>query len=118
MLSVEKSAGGNEVFTITSQGTRLCDGWDRREVLRAGALGAFGLTLPDLLSMRAHAAAKPGRSSGGRAKSCIVLFLMGGPPQHSTWDPKPDQPAEVRGEFKPIATAVPSIQISELMPRL
>jgi hypothetical protein len=56
-------------------------------------------------------------SSFGRAKSCIVLFLMGGPPQHSTWDPKPDAPAEVRGEFGPIATTVPGLSVCELMPR-
>src|SRR5262249_62039326 len=58
------------------------------------------------------------RPARRRAKSCIVLFLMGGPPQHSTWDPKPDAPAEVRGPFGPIATSVPGIQICELMPRL
>jgi Protein of unknown function (DUF1501) len=106
------------MLSITSQGGRLCDGWNRREVLRAGGLGVFGLTLPELLRMRSTASAKPANPSGGRARSCIILFLMGGPPQHSTWDPKPDQPAEVRGDFKPIATAVPGIQISELMPRL
>jgi hypothetical protein len=56
-------------------------------------------------------------SHNGKARSCIVLFLMGGPPQHSTWDPKPAAPAEVRGEFKPISTTVPGIQICELLPR-
>src|SRR5262249_21312809 len=59
----------------------------------------------------------PGTSSFGRARSCILLFLMGGPPQHSTWDPKPDAPAEVRGDFGPIATTVPGLSISELLPR-
>ena len=57
-----------------------------------------------------------GGSSFGRARSCIVLFLMGGPPQHSTWDPKPDAPAQVRGAFGPIATTVPGISICELLP--
>ena len=56
-------------------------------------------------------------ASFGRARSCILLFLMGGPPQHSTWDPKPDAPAEVRGDFGPIATTVPGLSISELLPR-
>jgi hypothetical protein len=95
-------------------GARLCDGHTRREVLRVGGLGLFGagLTLPEL----ARAAGESAGSSCGRAKSCIVLFLMGGPPQHSTWDPKPDAPAEVRGEFGPIATTVPGLSISELMP--
>src|SRR5262249_7474588 len=73
-----------------------------------------GLSLPNLLARDAHAAV----SDSGKAKACIVLFLMGGPPQHSTWDPKPNSPAEIRGEFKPISTCVPGLQISELMPRL
>ncbi len=53
----------------------------------------------------------------GRAKRCIVLFLMGGPPQHSTWDPKPEASEEIRGVYKPISTAVPGTQICELMPQ-
>lgn len=53
----------------------------------------------------------------GKAKSCIVLFLMGGPPQQSTWDPKPDAPAEVRGEFAPVQTRVPGMMLSELLPK-
>src|SRR3954451_9610468 len=53
-----------------------------------------------------------------RAKRCILLFLMGGPPQHSTWDPKPDAPPEVRGEFGPIPTSVPGMQVCSLLPRL
>src|SRR4029079_10779723 len=51
-------------------------------------------------------------------KSCILLFLMGGPPQHSTWDPKPDAPEDVRGEIGPIATNAPREQLRELMPQL
>jgi hypothetical protein len=95
-------------------GTRLCDGRSRREILRVGGLGLFGagLGLPDL----AFASGASGDSSFGRARSCIVLFLMGGPPQHSTWDPKPDAPAQVRGEFGPIATKVPGIAVSSLLP--
>src|SRR5437773_11325278 len=57
-------------------------------------------------------------ASFGKAKSCVVLFLMGAPPQHSTWDPKPNAPAGIRGDFGPISTAVPGIQVCELMPRL
>ncbi len=96
--------------------SRLCDGLSRREVLRIGGLGALdaGLNLRDLGRVPA---AEPGQpSSFGRARSCIVLFLMGGPPQHSTWDPKPDAPAEVRGDFKPIASNVPGLSLSELLP--
>jgi hypothetical protein len=86
----------------------------RRELLRVGGLAVAGLSLPELL--RTPAAALEGATSG-RAKSCIVLFLMGGPPQHSTWDPKPDAPEEVRGEFKPISTTVPGLNIGELLPQ-
>src|SRR5258708_15740280 len=103
------------MLSLRDQGHRLCDAVTRREALRVGGLSALGLSLPDLLRGRAAA----GVTRGGRpAKSCIVLFLMGGPPQHSTWDPKPDAPAEVRGEFGPIETNVPGIRIASLWPRL
>jgi uncharacterized protein (DUF1501 family) len=107
------------MLTFRARSARLCDGLSRRDVLHVGGLGALGLTLPALLGGRAQAAGKPLiRPSGGKAKSCILLFLMGGPPQHSTWDPKPDAPADVRGEIGPINTNVPGIQFGELMPRL
>src|SRR4051794_36957988 len=94
--------------------TRLCDGLNRREILRVGGLGLLGsgLDLASLMAAPAHASGP----SAGRAKSCIVLFLMGGPPQHSTWDPKPDAPAEIRGDFGPIAIRVPGLSVSELLP--
>jgi hypothetical protein len=57
-------------------------------------------------------------ASFGRAKRCLLLFLTGGPPQHDTWDPKPDAPANIRGEFSPIATSAPGVLVSELFPRL
>ena len=88
-------------------------------MLRAGGLGVAGLSLAQLLrgEKSARAATAVAAPSSGRARSCIVLFLMGGPPQHSTWDPKPNAPAEVRGEFAPIATTVPGMQIGELLPK-
>ncbi len=108
------------MLRILGPGVRLCDGWNRREVLRVGGLGVLGsgLNLAALArgSVEAQTTSAPGLASFGRAKSCIVLFLMGGPPQQSTWDPKPDAPAEVRGQFGPIATTVPGFSISELMP--
>src|SRR5438132_6597529 len=85
----------------------------RREFLRAGTLSLTGLGLPQLLQTRA--ADKPGRK---RAKACILLFMWGGPAHQDTWDLKPETPAEYRGEFKPIATKVPGLQISEHLPRL
>jgi hypothetical protein len=90
---------------------RLADRYSRRDLLRIG--GAFGLSLADLI--RQPVAATTVAPPLGRAKSCIVLFLMGGPSQHNLWDPKPNAPAEVRGEFPPISTAVPGIQIGELL---
>jgi hypothetical protein len=105
------------MFSIHDAGSRLCDGITRREWLRIGGLGAFGLSLPALLGSRA-AASGPADSSFGKAKSCIVMFHLGGPPQHETWDPKPDAPAGIRGDLKPIATNVPGIQVGELMPRV
>src|SRR5947209_5339057 len=94
----------------------FCDGWSRRDFLHLGSAGIFGmgLTLPALLEGRARAASL-GRSP--RDVSLIFLFLHGGLSTIDTWDLKPDAPAEFRGEFRPIATNVPGIQISELMPR-
>lgn len=105
------------MLSLTDRPVRLCDGLSRRECLRVGGLGALGLSLPAL--QRAQAAEKPGLhgSSFGKAKSCIVLFLLGGPPQHETWDPKPDAPAEIRGEYKPIPSAVTGLHVGELMPK-
>ena len=85
----------------------------RRDLLRSG-LGAVGLSLPHVLGLRDLRAA----SAGGQAKSCIVLYCWGGMSHHETWDPKPNAPAEVRGEFRPIPTAVPGIHVGEHLPRL
>ncbi|MBI2827038.1 MAG: DUF1501 domain-containing protein [Planctomycetia bacterium] len=94
----------------------------RREVLRAGGLGLLGLSLPELLAGRAAGVPAGGSQlpsgSFGRAKSCILLFMWGGPAQQETWDLKPEAPAEIRGEFRPIATRVPGIHISEHFPQL
>jgi uncharacterized protein (DUF1501 family) len=87
----------------------------RREVLRIGGLVGFGLTLPMLLEQRARAAATGG--TFGRAKSIISLFLHGGHPQQETFDPKPDGPSAVRGEFKAISTSLPGVQFSEVLPK-
>jgi hypothetical protein len=103
------------MLSLFDRGPRLCDGLTRREWLRVGGLGAFGLSLPTLLGERAVAAATA--KNGSKAKACILLFHLGGPPQHETWEPKPDAPREIRGDLKPIASNVPGIQVGELMPR-
>lgn len=82
----------------------------RRELIRAGGLGALGLGLPTLERARAAASGQP------RANSCLIIFLSGGPPQHETFDPKPAAPIEIRGPFLPIATSVPGLHFSELLP--
>jgi hypothetical protein len=86
---------------------------DRREFLRAGGLSLFGVGLPQLLQAQ-QAATRPRQ----RAKAVILLFMWGGPAQQDTWDLKPDAPEEYRGEFRPIPTTVPGLQICEHLPRL
>jgi hypothetical protein len=90
----------------------------RREVLRLGGACGLALTLPDYLRAQAQTLGTA-RSSGvfGRAKSVIVLYLHGGHAQQETWDPKPDGPSPARGEFGAVATSVPGVHISELLPR-
>ncbi|MEZ6123939.1 MAG: DUF1501 domain-containing protein [Planctomycetaceae bacterium] len=91
----------------------------RREFLRAGSLGLFGLSLPQLLAGRQQLMASEQKPAfRGRAKACIVLFMWGGPAQQDTWDPKPDAPADYRGEFHSIDTRVPGIRICEHLPLL
>lgn len=91
----------------------------RRQALQAGSIGLFGLGLPGLLAGRSIAEeVAAGRSSFGRAKACILLFMWGGPAHQDTWDLKTDAPADFRGEFKPISTNVPGIQICEHFPKL
>ncbi len=88
-----------------------------RDLLRAGLLGVFGLGLDDLFRLRAlRRGSRQAGAADGKAKSCILIWLAGGPSHLDTFDPKPDAPADVRGEFKPIDTAVPGLQISEVFP--
>ncbi len=96
----------------------------RREWLRVGGLSAAGVSLPQLLrageSVGPRTATKLSSDLGstfGKAKNVIYLWLQGGPPQHETFDPKPDAPVDIRGPFKPIATNVPGIRFCELLPR-
>jgi hypothetical protein len=89
---------------------------NRRRFLHTAGIGAFGLSLPALLRMEALARAE-GRGPG-RAKSLIFLFLYGGPSQIDVWDMKPQAPVEFRGEFEPIQTTVPGLQICEHLPRM
>ncbi len=89
-------------------------GKSRRDFFKAGTLGVCGLALPELLKYEALASAQGKKVN--KEKSVIILWMRGGPSQHDMWDPKPDAPVEIRGEFKPISTSVPGIQVSELLP--
>jgi hypothetical protein len=102
------------MLDIRDQSSRRCDGISRRSLLKAGVLGLSGLSLPDLL--RAKASAESTGGASGDDLSVILIWLDGGPPQHETYDPKPDAPVEFRGPLKPAGTCVPGIQISELLP--
>src|SRR3954453_19399173 len=86
----------------------------RRTFLQAGLIAPVGLGFADLMRLRAASAT----ASGGTAKSCILLYMTGGPAQHETFDPKPDAPVGIRGEFQPVATSVPGMQICERLPML
>lgn len=90
---------------------------NRRALLQAGFVSMAGLALPQLLRATEDRSTVSG-SGFGRAKSCILIFAWGGPSQLDTWDPKPDAPTEIRGEFKPIATRTPGLFISEHFSRL
>jgi hypothetical protein len=84
----------------------------RREMLEVGGISLMGLSLPQLLR------AEAGRKGRKHADACILLFLNGGPSHLDMWDMKPDAPKEIRGEFKPVATSVPGVQLSEHLSRL
>lgn len=91
-----------------------CEGFHRRDFLTIGAGGLFGLGLPELLRLEARSAEAKG---GRRARSVIMLWLAGGPATIDMWDLKPNAPDGIRGEFKPIATKVASVRISEHLPQ-
>ena len=101
------------MLSILGQGTMLCDGITRREMLRVGGLAFGGLTLADVLRCRANAA-----SSTARGKSVIMIWLRGAMSHIDSLDMKPNAPAEIRGEFQPIATNLPGVQICEHLPKV
>jgi hypothetical protein len=102
------------MLRILGSPSRLCDGMTRRELLCVGGLSMLGgLSLPQWL--QARDVAKPKKDA--TAKAVILVNLLGGPSHIDTFDMKPDAPAEVRGEFRPIATSVPGLQICELLPQ-
>ena len=100
------------MLTIMGPSYRFCDGISRRSFLKIGGLSLGGLSLPGLLRAEANA----GRRSS--SKSVIMVFLPGGPSHLDLFDLKPNAPSGIRGEFQPIATNLPGIEFSELLPQL
>src|SRR5579872_682373 len=100
------------MLTIAGQQYRLCDGVSRRAFLQIGGLAVGGLTLADLLRAESQGAACR------RHKSVIMIFLPGGPSHIDLVDLKPHAPAEIRGEFHPIASRISGIDICEHLPQL
>src|SRR5205823_9236262 len=92
-----------------------CEGFYRRDFLKLGSAGLLGLTLPDLLRLEAF-----GRDTErtAKAKSVIMVWLAGGPATIDMWDLKPNAPEGIRGEFKPISTSVPGVEICEHLPKM
>ncbi len=105
------------MLRVLGSSKRFCDGLTRRDLLQAGALAPLGLSFASW--SQARSATAPSVASGfGKAKRCILLYLWGSPSQLETFDPKPDSPLEVRGEFRSIATALPGVRIGEILPRI
>jgi hypothetical protein len=98
------------MLTIWGAKQRFCDTVNRRDFLRLGALGLGGLSLPNILRLQAQA------GTGNSAKSVIMVCLAGGPSHIDMYDLKPDAPADIRGEFKPIKSKVPGFDVCEHMP--
>src|SRR5215510_8896558 len=108
------------MLVIPGRRCHTCEGPTRRELIRSGSIGLFGLNLASFLAMQktAQAAKYEGARGFGSAKSVIMVFLQGGPSHIDIWDPKPNAPANIRGEFKSIPTKVSGIELSETMPML
>lgn len=100
------------MLNLLGRGVTLCDGRTRREILQAGGVPLLGLTLPGLL----RATEERPAPRAGRAKSVVLFNLLGGPSQMDMFDMKPAAPVEVRGEFRPIDTSLPGLQICEHLP--
>src|SRR2546421_2339511 len=93
-----------------------CTGLSRRSFLRVGGLTALGLSLPGFLRLQARAA--EAKKADRKNINCILLWMQGGPSHHDTFDPKPDAPAEIRGEFGTIPTTLPGVRFADVVPML
>ena len=103
---------GGAVLKLLGRRHRQCDGVTRRDFLQIGSLGLGGLTMADLIRLKAQGAVDPRQSH----KAAIMIFLSGGPSHLDTYDMKPNAPMEFRGEFRPTRTNVPGVEFCDLMP--
>ena len=104
-------------FLSNQCGPRFCDGRSRRSFLQVGGLAMGGLSLPQILAAE-KAVPKTAKSGGLGHKAVIMIYMPGGPAHQDMYDLKMEASREIRGEFKPIKTRVPGIEICELLPRL
>ena len=116
--SLSAASGGLVMLNLSSAGAQqFCDGLTRRGFLQVGSLGAFGLSLSDLLRNSARGADSAGRTRGHASnRSVILIWQHGGPSQLDTFDMKPEAPAEVRGPWRPVASSLPGLDVCELCP--
>jgi hypothetical protein len=105
------------MIRILGSNKRFCDGLTRRDLLHVGALAPLGLSLESWARAGSSGASPPAKGFG-KAKRCILLYLWGSPSQLDTFDPKPDAPPEVRGEFRSVPTTLPGVRIGEILPRI
>jgi len=97
---------------------RNCDGVSRRGFLQVGALSGLGVALPGFLASRQAAAESGTAKPAGKANNCILIWTRGGTSHHDTFDPKPDAPVSVKGEFGVIDTALPGVKFTEIVPTM
>ena len=106
------------MLDLVTGSSRDCTGMSRRQFLRIGGLSALGLSLPGFFRLQTLAAADAAGNRSPRTVNCIFMWMRGGPSHHDTFDPKPDAPAEIRGEFATIPTTLPGVRFVEHLPRL
>ncbi|MBC8117779.1 MAG: DUF1501 domain-containing protein, partial [Candidatus Saccharimonas sp.] len=99
---------------------RTCEGVSRRNFLQVGALAGLGVSLPHVLAQQAQAKSKGHGhgAKGGSDVNCILIWTQGGTSHHDTFDPKPEAPISVKGEYGVIDTAVSGVQFTEILPRM
>lgn len=108
---------------LGQNGKDFCDkglSLTRRDVLRVGGAGMFGLSLDSMLKLKAHAEESKinGGAGWGKAKSVVLIYLQGGPSHLDLWDPKPDAPDNVKSIFQPVSTKLPGVTFTEILPKL